>query len=111
MGTADGYHGDCSQMYTVGAVDDQADHLIATTRGALEAAIGRCAPDVPLSAIGETIAKYVGANSAFRVVDEFTGHGIGTEFHMMPYIIHTPNDFSGTMKAGHTFTIEPVLVE
>jgi methionyl aminopeptidase len=30
---------------------------------------------------------------------------------MMPYIIHTPNDFPGEMHEGHTFTIEPVVVE
>ena len=47
----------------------------------------------------------------FAVVEEFTGHGIGTEFHMLPYILHTPNSYSGRMQEGFTFTIEPVVVE
>jgi methionyl aminopeptidase len=53
----------------------------------------------------------VSDNSAYRVVDEFTGHGIGTAFHMLPYIVHTPNNYPGEMREGHTFTIEPVVVE
>jgi hypothetical protein len=44
---------------------------------------------------GDTITGFVKKNSTFSVVDEFTGHGIGDHFHMMPYIIHTPNDFAG----------------
>jgi methionyl aminopeptidase len=50
-------------------------------------------------------------HSGFAVVDDFTGHGIGTEFHMLPYIVHTPNTYGGLMEEGMTFTIEPVVVE
>ncbi len=50
-------------------------------------------------------------NSSFSVVDAFTGHGIGCDFHMLPYIVHAPNLYPGHMEVGHTFTIEPVVVE
>lgn len=113
--TKQGYHGDCSEMYIVGECDERAHHLIASTRSALTAAIAVCGPDVPFCSIGQTIHAHVEECSAkggfLQVVDEFTGHGIGTEFHMLPYIVHTPNDYPGLMRPGHTFTIEPVLVE
>ena len=109
--TADGYHGDCSEMFGVGPLDEAAQKLVDVTRGALDAAIAVCAPGKPYSDIGDAITEYVETYSTFAVVDEFTGHGIGTEFHMQPYIVHTPNLYPGTMKEGHTFTIEPVVVE
>lgn len=110
--TPDGVHGDCSDMFIVGGkCDDGGKNLIDVTRRALNAAIDICGPEVPFLRIGETISSYVNSNSRFKIVDEFTGHGIGEHFHMMPYIIHTPNDFPGVMKVGHTFTIEPVVVE
>ena len=40
------------------------------------------------------------------------GHGIGTMFHTNPNILHYKNNESnGIMKAGHTFTIEPMICE
>lgn len=109
--TAAGYHGDCSQMFTVGQCDPVALDLIRVTQGALDAAIDICRPGERFSTIGDVISRYVARHSSFSVVDEFTGHGIGTEFHMQPYIVHTPNNYPGVMEEGHTFTIEPVVVE
>lgn len=109
--TGAGYHGDCSDMFVVGDCDAVGQSLIDVTRGALNAAIAQCGPGVPFSRIGDVISRYVGKSSRFAVVEEFTGHGIGTEFHMFPYIIHTRNEVGGVMQAGHTFTIEPVVVE
>lgn len=63
-----------------------------------------------LSEIADAIHRVV-SETTLSVVDEFTGHGIGTDFHMLPYIVHTPNRFAGVMQEGHTFTIEPVVVE
>ncbi len=99
-------------MFIVGGTCDAGGQkLCDVSRLALDAAIARCGPGVPIAAIADAIGKAVAKNSTFRVVDEFTGHGIGTEFHMMPYIIHTRNDVADVMREGHTFTIEPVLVE
>lgn len=40
----------------------------------------------------------------------YCGHGIGELFHTAPNIPHyTKNKAVGVMKAGHTFTIEPMI--
>lgn len=127
--TDKGYHGDCSDMFHVGAIDSAGARLTQVTRDALDAAIRSCQPGQSYSVIGDVIDKVVSESATefyarhpemsagddhmlpFQVVSEFTGHGIGTHFHMLPYIIHVPNRYPGSMKVGHTFTIEPVVVE
>jgi methionyl aminopeptidase len=72
--TAEGYHGDCSDMFVVGdTLDDAGKQLIDVTRGALNAAIAVCRPGVPFKQIGTTITKYVAQHSAFRVVEVCAG--------------------------------------
>lgn len=40
----------------------------------------------------------------------YCGHGIGKEFHVAPNVPHySGNKASGFMKAGHVFTIEPMI--
>ncbi len=67
--TADGVHGDCSEMYVAdrdeagnvlpNAVDARAKRLIDVTRGAVAAAIAVCGPNVAWSTIGDVITQYV----------------------------------------------------
>eukprot|EP00920_Eleutheroschizon_duboscqi_P018977 GHVT01045069.1.p2 GENE.GHVT01045069.1~~GHVT01045069.1.p2 ORF type:complete len:122 (+),score=26.28 GHVT01045069.1:189-554(+) len=52
------------------------------------------------------------ATTGFKVVEDFSGHFIGTEMHQLPLIPHVfPNDCQGVMQVGQTFTIEPILCE
>ena len=53
----DGYHGDCSNMFTVGKVSEQHQKLIDANREALEAAIAVCKPNAPFKDIGAAISK------------------------------------------------------
>lgn len=40
----------------------------------------------------------------------YCGHGIGKEFHVAPNVPHYANNKTpGFMKAGHVFTIEPMI--
>ena len=55
----------------------------------------------------ESYAKRFG----YGVVRDFTGHGIGTEFHsglIVPHYDAAPN-YGTVIQAGMTFTIEPML--
>ncbi|KAL4114329.1 hypothetical protein PRIC2_014651 [Phytophthora ramorum] len=45
------------------------------------------------------------------VVREYTGHGIGKEFHCLPFILHNRNSEPGKMLPGMAFTVEPALTE
>ncbi|XP_020292192.1 methionine aminopeptidase 1D, mitochondrial isoform X2 [Pseudomyrmex gracilis] len=103
-----GYHGDCSTMFQVGNVDAEGKRLISVTELCLKSAIEICKPDEHFCNIGNVIEKIANKHN-FNVIPAFTGHGIGTYFHGPPDIFHFANSYSGKMKAGMTFTIEPVL--
>jgi methionyl aminopeptidase len=47
----------------------------------------------------------------FGVVKDFVGHGVGRQFHSMPFVQHNRNSDRTKMVEGMTFTIEPMLTE
>ncbi|XP_047513245.1 methionine aminopeptidase 1D, mitochondrial isoform X1 [Pieris napi] len=103
-----GYHGDCSKTFLVGEVDAKGQELVAVTEECLSHAIKLCGPDVPFCDIGLRIHRHA-KSKGLTVLPAFAGHGIGKYFHGPPDIFHMINRYPGLMKAGMTFTIEPVL--
>lgn len=107
----DGYHGDTSRMFYVGAgVSEEAKKLCEVTKLALEEAIKICRPGVLYNQIGKTIHD-VADRYKYGVVREYVGHGVGRSFHSAPTISHFRNNNPGTMRPWQTFTIEPMLVQ
>lgn len=106
-----GYHGDTSQTFLVGEVDEPGRDLVKITNAALETGIGVCGPGRPFRDIGLAIHKLIQEIPGYSVCTSFSGHGIGTVFHRPPWIYHTVNDEPGTMLPGHCFTIEPSIIQ
>lgn len=107
----DGFHGDCSEMFLVGEVDEAGKRLVRTTYECLERAIAICKPEVAVKKIGGVIEEHAKA-AGLSVVRNFCGHGVGSVFHTTPNIMHYKNNEpAGIMKAGVTFTIEPMINE
>ncbi|KAJ6601218.1 peptidase M24, structural domain-containing protein [Mycena vulgaris] len=106
----DGYHGDTSQTFLVGSVDEPGTELVKVTKEALEVGIGACGPGHPFKGIGRAIHNLI-RETSFSISPQFTGHGIGTTFHRKPWIIHDLNDEPEIMMPGHCFTIEPCIIQ
>ncbi|KAI0371461.1 methionine aminopeptidase [Pilatotrama ljubarskyi] len=106
----DGFHGDTSRTFLVGNVDDKGRDLVEITEAALEAGIAACGPGKPFKSIGSAIHELLRGKD-YCVSPQFTGHGIGREFHRQPWIFHHLNDEPGEMQPGDCFTIEPALVQ
>ncbi|XP_024922116.1 methionine aminopeptidase 1D, mitochondrial isoform X1 [Cynoglossus semilaevis] len=106
----DGYHGDTSETFLIGQVDETGQQLVETTKRCRDEAIAVCRPGAPLCVIGNTISK-IAQESGFEVSPYFIGHGIGTHFHCHPEIWHHANDNDMTMEEGMAFTIEPIVME
>ncbi|KAJ1651868.1 hypothetical protein IWQ61_007667 [Dispira simplex] len=106
----EGFHGDTSQTFLVGQVDSAGQHLVQVTQDALHRAIAVCKPGAPLHCIGDTIERYA-RQHGLHVAELLAGHGIGRNFHTYPAILHHANNFSGVMKPGMVFTIEPALCQ
>ncbi|KAF9361721.1 Methionine aminopeptidase 1D, chloroplastic/mitochondrial [Mortierella sp. NVP85] len=106
----DGYHGDTSATFLVGNVDQPGRELVERTKEALDAAIAVCGPGVPFNKIGKTI-QAIADRFQYTISEQFSGHGIGKEFHCLPLIYHHDNDEEGDMERGMVFTIEPMFCQ
>ena len=104
-----GVHGDHSETFLVGDVDDESQRLVKITREAMYHGIAQVQPGVVVSEIGRAIQAHA-ETAGFGVVREFIGHGIGTVFHQPPNVPHyfDPSaDF--VLEQGMTFTVEPMI--
>lgn len=109
-----GFHGDSSRMYFVGgeeACSADARELVRVTREALMVGIRQVKPGNRIGDIGFAIQEYIrGVDRGYGIVREYTGHGLGREFHEAPQVIHVGRKGTGDiMKPGMTFTIEPMI--
>lgn len=107
----DGFHGDTSQTFLVGSVDDAGKRLVEVTNRALMGAIEQCCkPRSRFSSIGAFVHD-LADREGLGVIEEYAGHGIGREFHALPFILHHRNSEPGAMLPGMAFTVEPAICE
>ena len=105
----DGWHGDSSRMYGVGAIPRKAERLIDITYESLMRGIAAVKPGNRTGDIGHAIQSYAQAER-MSVVRDFCGHGLGQLFHDMPNILHYGRPGEGILlKPGMFFTIEPMI--
>src|SRR5690606_23262585 len=106
----DGYHGDTSEMFCVGEVDEEAKKLIDVTRRSMWLGIQEVAPGKRIGDIGAAIVEFAHGKHGYGVVEAFCGHGIGRKFHTEPQVSHVGRRGTGKrMVEGMTFTIEPMI--
>lgn len=103
-------HGDTNKTLLIGDVDEESRLLVERTEESLRRAIKAVKPGREINVIGRVIEKYA-ARFGYGVVRDFTGHGVGREFHSGLIIPHydTAPAYSTEMKPGMIFTIEPML--
>ncbi|TMW60391.1 hypothetical protein Poli38472_000433 [Pythium oligandrum] len=107
----DGYHGDTSQTFLVGNVDEAGKKLVEVTNEALMGSIQECCkPKSRFASIGAFVEDLCDARG-YGAIKEYTGHGIGQEFHSLPFILHYRNNEPGQMLPGMAFTVEPAISE
>jgi len=105
----DGFHGDSSRTFLIGDVAPIARRLVADTFRCLWLGIREVRPGAHIGDIGHAIQTFAEAQGC-SVVREFTGHGIGREFHTAPSVLHYGKPGSGDeIRSGMTFTIEPMI--
>jgi len=105
----DGFHGDLNETFFVGRVDDASKKLVQTAYECMMKGIDIVRPGERYRNVGNEIQRHAQSNG-FSVVKTYCGHGINQLFHTVPNVPHyAKNKAIGVMKAGHTFTIEPMI--
>ena len=83
--------------------------LVTKAYECLEKAIAICKPATMYREVGNVITKFIEENG-LSVNRTYCGHGTGKLFHCAPNVPHySGNKAVGIMKAGHVFTIEPMI--
>ncbi len=105
-----GYHGDSSETFLIGDVSSEAGRLVKVAAEALLRGIEAVKPQVTMGVIGDAVQSWTEKNGC-SVVRDYTGHGIGREFHENFTVYHhrMPKDKNTVMYPGMTFTIEPMI--
>ena len=114
----DGWHGDAAISVIVGGRDSGRPEdlaLIDATEDSMWAGITALAVGQPLYAVGAAVEDSVTAagkraGREYGIVEDYVGHGIGTEMHQDPQV---PNyrvrDRGPTVRSGVTVAIEPMV--
>ena len=106
----DGMHGDTNKTLLIGNVDEESRLLVERTEDSLNRAIKAVKPGRQVNVIGRVIEKYA-ARFGYGVVRDYTGHGVGREFHsglIIPHYDAAPA-YDTEIREGMIFTIEPML--
>jgi methionyl aminopeptidase len=114
----DGWHGDAAISLIVGGREAGSARdlaLVAATEASLWAGIAALAVGSPLYDVGAAVEDCIvdaarADGATYGIVEDYVGHGIGTEMHQDPQV---PNyrvrDRGPTLKSGVTVAIEPMV--
>jgi methionyl aminopeptidase len=104
-----GWHGDTSRTFMIGSCTKLAQTLVEVTEKAMYVGISAVRPYGYFGDIGKAIQGFVNRHG-FSIVRNYCGHGIGTEMHADPMILHYDSEEPGPqILPGMFFTIEPMI--
>lgn len=104
-----GWFGDTSRTFEVGAVSILAKRLVSSAYEAMMTGVRTVRPGATLGDVGSAIETYIKAQG-FSSVRDFCGHGIGQVFHDTPQVTHYGRPGTGiVLEPGMIFTIEPMV--
>jgi methionyl aminopeptidase len=84
------------------------DGLIAITEQSLWHGVAAIVAGDRLNAVGAAVEDFV--DERFGLVEEYGGHGIGTEMHQEPHVLnYRTRDRGPRLKAGICLAVEPML--
>jgi methionyl aminopeptidase len=111
----DGWHGDAAISVVLPPADPADVELLRVTEdsmwhGIAALAVGRRLHEVG-AAVEDHVVRAAGRPDAYGVVEEYVGHGIGTEMHQDPQV---PNyrvrDKGVRVRGGLVVAVEPMLI-
>lgn len=104
-----GYHGDAARTHAVGNISKEKLALIEVTKQSLFEGLKYARPGNRLSDISHEIEIYA-KSFGYDVVEEYTGHGVGSSLHEDPAIPNFGEAGHGPiLKPGMTLAIEPMI--
>ena len=109
--SVEGWHADAALTVGVGVVPAELAKLIADCERALWQGLAAARAGARLSDISHAVERSARAAGAYGIVEDYVGHGIGSEMHMDPPVPNHGRPGRGPVLAeGMALAIEPLLV-
>jgi methionyl aminopeptidase len=113
-----GWHGDSALTTRVGTSgpggpysEDELAGLLSACELALWHGLAQAEPGRRLSDISHAVEQSARRSGAYGIIEEYTGHGIGTQMHMDPAVPNYGRAGRGpALVPGMALAIEPMLV-
>lgn len=109
----EGWHGDAAITIEVGTVKPELKKLSSLTRQAMMAGIAAAQVGNRISDIGYAIESIAKSQNELNIgiVQEYVGHGIGSEMHMAPSVPNYGQPGNGVkLIEGMAIAIEPMFI-
>lgn len=104
-----GFHSDAAYTFPVGAITDEAYHLLKVTKESLYLGIAQAVIRKRVGDIGAAIEEYV-VSHGYSPVRALAGHGVGMKLHEDPDIFNYGKKGTGVkLKQGMVIAIEPMI--
>ncbi|MDQ1724094.1 MAG: methionyl aminopeptidase [Frankiaceae bacterium] len=105
----EGWHGDSAITVGVGEIDPESQRLLDWTEAAMWRGMAAAHLGGRVGDIGKAIEEFV-RPSGLSIVEEYVGHGIGTEMHQDPPVHHIARAPRGPkIVEGLVLAVEPQL--
>ena len=106
----DGWHGDSAVTVPVGEITSDLRRLIEVCEESMWRGLAAGEVGGRLSDIGHAVETYVRDQGGYGIVEEYVGHGIGTEMHMDPAVPNYGEAGHGPeLVPGMCFAVEPMI--
>jgi methionyl aminopeptidase len=107
----DGWHGDAALTVCVGEVAPEHRRLAEVTEAALWRGLARAVVGGRVSDIGHAVETEVRSSGDYGIVEEYVGHGIGSQMHMEPSVPNYGAPGHGPhLVAGMAVAVEPMVI-
>lgn len=106
----EGWHGDAAFTMAVGEVPAEVERLIEVTEDAMWHGIAAARVGGRLTDISHAIESHVRAQGAYGILEDYTGHGIGTAMHLEPNLPNVGKPGRGPrLVQGLALAVEPMV--
>jgi methionyl aminopeptidase len=111
----DGWHGDAAITVPVGEVNAELQQLMDVTEGAMWAGFAAARLGGRVTDISHAVESYVRAQphptgGSYGILEDYTGHGIGTAMHQPPNVPNYGRPGRGAkLERGLALAVEPMV--
>ncbi len=106
----EGWHGDAAITVPIGEVADDVRDLLRVTEEALWRGMAAARLGGRVTDISHAVESYVRSQGRYGILEDYTGHGIGTEMHMEPSVPNVGRRGRGpSIVEGLALAVEPMV--